>query len=288
VSDSILTDPIELQEDVACTRCGYNLRGLTREGLCPECGTPILQSVRGDLLKFADPAWLDRLRFGTSLKLWNIGLMIVAGGAAGLLTSLGFPQILMQFVHLVGSALGLWASFAITAQEPRVALTEDPLTLRKIVRVCAVLGFLGSFLRLGAFPVTISPAPVLMISLTIVAILFVLAGVVAAFGELMYFCRFAIRIPDPALAKSTKTLMWLLPIAFVLVFGGGILVAVMAPNVRSAASSGGSGRWALGVLLFGCSGGLLFVISALWYVRLLTKYNRAFKEALAEARQGGT
>ena len=50
-----------LLEDLLCNHCGYNLRGLLSEGRCPECGTEVARSLRGDLLVAADPAWLERL-----------------------------------------------------------------------------------------------------------------------------------------------------------------------------------------------------------------------------------
>ena len=64
--------PQMLSEDRACIRCGYNLRGLVDEGNCPECGRPVSDSLRGDVLEHADPQGLDKLRFGCALKLWNM------------------------------------------------------------------------------------------------------------------------------------------------------------------------------------------------------------------------
>ncbi len=34
----------------ACTTCGYSLQGLPVRGACPECGTTVAQSIRGELL----------------------------------------------------------------------------------------------------------------------------------------------------------------------------------------------------------------------------------------------
>lgn len=53
-----------LDVDLSCVRCGYNLRGLKREGVCGECGTPIDWTLRGGGLRFADPDWLGKLRAG--------------------------------------------------------------------------------------------------------------------------------------------------------------------------------------------------------------------------------
>jgi ribosomal protein S27AE len=50
--------------DTTCRRCGYNLRGLSRDGRCPECGTPIGLSTHGDLLRSSGPELGDSDRSG--------------------------------------------------------------------------------------------------------------------------------------------------------------------------------------------------------------------------------
>ena len=46
--------------DLSCRRCGYNLRTLAEAGRCPECGSPVGLSTRGNFLQFADPDWVAR------------------------------------------------------------------------------------------------------------------------------------------------------------------------------------------------------------------------------------
>jgi len=197
------------------------MRGLASDGRCPECGKSITSSLRGTLLKHADADWLDTLQFGVSLKLWNIALLIILGIAGGLLVAFGFPVVLLTLGGLVGGALGLWASFVITTQEPRISLQEDTVTLRKIVRSCAAAAFVGGLLNnvnaLG------SPGSIAQIVSWILS----LAGLIAAFGELLYLRRFAMRIPDEKLAKSTKILMWAIPIAGAFGIIVGIVVALL-------------------------------------------------------------
>lgn len=43
----------EIPIDVSCIHCGYNLRGLSSDGQCPECGQPILDALSRS--KQADP-----------------------------------------------------------------------------------------------------------------------------------------------------------------------------------------------------------------------------------------
>ena len=37
--------PIDINCDLACCRCRYNLRGLRSDGRCPECGAGLAQSI---------------------------------------------------------------------------------------------------------------------------------------------------------------------------------------------------------------------------------------------------
>src|SRR5688572_20506915 len=53
--------------DVACRTCGYELRALSADAKCPECGTDALGSLRSEQLSNADPAWVRRLRLGAQV-----------------------------------------------------------------------------------------------------------------------------------------------------------------------------------------------------------------------------
>src|SRR5215217_4377447 len=50
--------PAVIASDRACVHCGYNLRGLTRESRCPECGCPVSDSFVANYFLQADPKWL--------------------------------------------------------------------------------------------------------------------------------------------------------------------------------------------------------------------------------------
>jgi hypothetical protein len=49
----------EIHNDLPCSICGYNLKGLLAAGNCPECGQPVARTYQFDLAK-ADPGWLRR------------------------------------------------------------------------------------------------------------------------------------------------------------------------------------------------------------------------------------
>lgn len=297
-------------DDLACIHCGYNLGGLAYDQRCPECSKPVAGSLRGDVLKHADPDWLAKVRFGCGLKLWNIVFAILVGIAGAILVAVGFPVVILQVLGIAGMALGLWASFAITTQEPRIALQEDPLTWRRTIRVCAAAAFLGNAIPDDA----VRTAGFIAV---IVVVVMKFSGIVSLFGELVYFRRFAERVPDPKLAKSTKIVQWGATIALGLAMLFGLLVAVFGlgmrgtANVTVTATSGGVSMVttttppasatksaktgtpvtvprprAAGAALavYGCVFAVAGLVFGIWYLLLLMRYRRVFAKAADEAR----
>jgi hypothetical protein len=66
-----------IERDLLCARCGYNLRGLSAEGLCPECGKHIGETLELER-RARGPAVLNRLRYGAWIWLWTHALFLVA------------------------------------------------------------------------------------------------------------------------------------------------------------------------------------------------------------------
>lgn len=272
-------------EDTPCRRCGYNLKTLQADAKCPECGTPVADSLRGNRLRDADPQWIERVELGIKLKLWNIVLGILGGAVVGFLVTQGFPDASMVLVALAASVVGLCATFNITTQEPRIALQDDPEKLRRALRVCAVVAFVGGLL-------THADVGGGAVALELIGTALSLAGVFVVWGELCYFRRFADRIPDPKLRKSTTMLMWIAPGTFAVFLIGVFGVALLAGTPTATPPGGGvnvafsttapgpSAAIAIGSCFFMAFALYLFV----WYVRILTKYRKAFREALAVAR----
>lgn len=273
-----------IADDMCCARCGYNLRGLTYDGRCPECGTPTARSVHGNLLRYADPGWLGRIRFGIVLKLWNLLIGVLIGVSSVAVTMIGLPVVLIQLAGLVGACLGLSALFLVTTPEPMVGSSEAMVTLRRIIRTMAVFGFVGGQLQ------GLTPNVGGGVTVYVVASILALAGVVSVFGEFVYVRRFARRIPDEKLAKSTTVVMWGLVtiLAFGAVSGLAFVVAsasLVAGGATGTAGGAGPGGF-VSVYMFGmCLFSLGAIIFGVWYIALLFRYHGAFKTALAQARE---
>lgn len=270
--------PRTVDRDVPCVRCGYNLRGLTPDTRCPECGTAVNQSLQGNFLRFADPDWLGRLQTGTSLKLWNVLFGLLLGAGSYFAQSMQGSRAIPMLLSLVSGMLALAAAFLITSPEPAVH-HEDGMSLRQLVRICAITAFCGGIimqagkLGMGGF-IAVGVGGLLQ-----------LTGVVQLFGEFVYYRRFARRIPDAKLERSTSTVMWGMVSSYAAMVVCGV-VAVAAGGLAVAKARGGAPS-------IGATGGLVVVgfttcfavvgviVFSIWNFVLLAKYRKAFQLAAA-------
>jgi len=257
-----------LAVDIFCIRCGYNLRGLLRETVCPECGGQIERSLHGRWLRFAEPSWLDSLRFGTLLMLWNLLLMLGTGIAAGIFATLGSPIAWVNLLDIPSAAIAVWAIVLVTRQEPAIALTEEAMTLRKALRRAAVLILVLHVVKLGVgFSFGMIGIQLMILALQIV-------GVVVQCCLLAYFRGLAARIPRPWLEKSTTRAIWGIAAS------GGVSIGF---NLTAfwilTQPPGGPAMWLIVVQVGIGVVGLVFFV---WYVVLLFLYHGAWKQALRE------
>ncbi len=226
----LFSDSTTLNVDTPCAICGYNLRGLTVDKVCPECGSAIGRSIHGNMLRYADPKWLGSV---------------------------------------------LLAVFLITTQEPKIAMKEDTITLRRAVRVCAVAAFIGNCLE----PFSgILPENLLM---SIMVRVTGLLALVAYFGTFVYLRRFALRIPNKKLALSTKRCMW----GFIIATGAAVVFGLLAAFLGGATGTTPGVGFAAGIGIVVCAAVAALLVFAIWYLILLFDYRNAFRSAMEQSRE---
>ena len=154
-----------IDRPLACTACGYNLFGLRRDGRCPECGTPALDSLRrpaGLLLRpdldvlLAGAGWL-----AAATLLVPVGIVVVFAR----LTGDGLSPLLLGSASLF-CFLGLLIAAVLAEKNLYAFARKHRLQDGPPVRVwaCAAAGGLLFFAADGLFLIVRSlvgsPTPV--------------------------------------------------------------------------------------------------------------------------------
>ena len=234
-----------LAEDLPCRGCGYNLRGLDESGLCPECSAPVGRSVTGDLLRFADPQWVERLVTGLGWAIvgilagivtnvlvtvtfqFLIGAAIMRGGTPSGFV-FGIPAVL-SFITSLMTVYGVWLA---TTPEPSAIESEPPFSARRLTRWCYVAQLAaGPLQAMGYARMNPAVGNTLGITGPIDAVFTVtgfaaaIAGLVGLIAGLIYLRRLAIKIPDTSLARQTRIVAWGIGSCQSLMIAWGIVVA---------------------------------------------------------------
>ncbi len=112
-------DPIGV--DRPCAHCGYNLRGLTPGGVCPECGQPIRIAgparLSGGTLTDAPMPYLRRIAWGGVLIGMAAGVVSTAALAGAFIARVTGPGPVLGalFVSTGAWVLGVWV---VTCERP--------------------------------------------------------------------------------------------------------------------------------------------------------------------------
>jgi hypothetical protein len=306
-----------LTTDIPCHACSYNLRGLSTNHRCPECGTPVGVSIHGDLLRFADPDWIEKLARGGRLVIYGIttqiGLIILSTiGVIYLAIFLRNPALLSSdtlvrlaagALHLAAVALagaGLWLCTTI---DPGQSSTESPLSTRRLARTALLIYLVVEAVTTASrvLPPTLG---------AICALAGIITSAIAAMAYLKHMRTLTDRIPDPGLSSRAGLLFWLVAIlsaAMLAATLGGLALARMgAPGIAptgpfaatapatmpttATALPRGGGPTGLGLGFFACVsvslcavsiGGLVaFLMFVIWQAKL----GRAFRAQANLAR----
>lgn len=298
-------------EGSQCITCGYDLRALEIDSACPECGTAIELSMRGDRLSLSDPAWVAKLAKGQSLLVLGLKIFLLAV-VVGLVTFfiIGFaiPLVLSAlsgktipgwilttlftivvaglFIGIIIATIGC---VLVTTQDPRESLSESSISNRNVAQKAiyasyAVLAieFVCSFV-LDLFSASNAFVEVY------VAIMLILIGVlytVSLVATLRWLMNLAARIPDHDLRKrtleSSRFFYWAIPVF--------IIINIIVPISRTTPTGGVpvsslNAKFMLFMLLSFAS--VIFTFAILIRFNklylILREYRKAFRKCATEA-----
>ncbi|MBX3379907.1 MAG: hypothetical protein KF805_07415 [Phycisphaeraceae bacterium] len=220
-------NPSPIDSSALCLRCGYELRGLSPSGLCPECGFSIAESLEKRRLGLSSPAYLASLRLGALLAIIALTIYIAAGFVRWHLVEVFFaPGTQKYFVILdiAGATLLVFGVWKLTIDDPGLHIKDQARANKRAMR-CAAAGLLLLVIiellvalrtPLPTIAIGVSPA-----ALSLSALIMILAGalwnlacwLMLATGLVNYTRWLAVRVPDQRLLSMAKTMGWLLPAA---------------------------------------------------------------------------
>ena len=280
-------------QPIFCVGCGYDVRTLPVDGPCPECGTPIEQSLGGPRLAAADPRWLARLTLGQSLVAWGLYAALLAfcflpltAALFDLLAppdSLVFDKVLprITFVGLavlfvVGAALCWVGALLVTAPDPGESGTEPAHSARNLARwgLPAPIGFICLANGVGLLPLSYTVHVTARAALLTLAAISVTVWITAL---LRCLASLAKRIPDQQLAGRTERLRCVLRWWLSIFLGIMILASTPLPMAVAARSTVTAGivRSVFGTtgLVSGCV--VLLLLARL--ASIMVQYRRGFR-----------
>jgi hypothetical protein len=240
----------EVLGDTRCRACGYNLRGLRRDGRCPECSTAVAASDRADLLCFAEPGYVRRLARGLWWVIAGVWSLVTAIFIVFLLSIVGTPwvplntwvQVLERGVVLLLALVALCGGLA-SASGLWLFATPDPAgfgAVREPRRARLLLGLCVAGLLVGRVLTPPSPPGMFMGMRDVVLLAAAVCAVLGARPYLRHMSRVALRLPDRELARQTERLgrQVLLVLAGWLVIGGVDALIQLTPALRAPPTPG--------------------------------------------------
>ncbi len=132
-----------LQEDTTCRRCGYNLRGLSDAGRCPECNAPVVLSLLSEQ-EYAvfDPAWINTVARGS--KLTSVGgswgsVLFAASAGVGTLFGEAARFWVATAVAAGAALLLMYGAWLTTSPYAAFGSAESTRSARRVARACVLL-----------------------------------------------------------------------------------------------------------------------------------------------------
>lgn len=231
--------PQPTDAETLCIDCGYSLRGLPVDGKCPECGKPVADSIRGELLINRSPEYVRKLTRGISLVLNGILLWFVLKILAGPALTIALPifqynagnfyvsppliDFALALAGFLVSGMIFYGYWLFTARDPGDPVRNRATAARVVVRAAVITQLVGQLfslvgstmmLSIGAQSVVPNPS-----SGAVAGQLLLAATLLLAFAKLVTFAAWATqffsamlyvsmlsrRLPDPKIFRLANS-----------------------------------------------------------------------------------
>lgn len=247
--------PLKPGETHTCRMCGYALAGLGADGNCPECLTPVARSLRGNMLEYADPHYLKRLRLGVAIVffgtiadiLWFVSLPVLFNLTTGTnpaisIATASFGTLFIDFAGAIITLVGWWM---LTAPDPSLQDIAADIRARRALRALLIFIAFGSITSIIVYSVPVlAKSPFAAVAGTLqfnsntvwsqglltalaLRVLLLLAKVARFFVSIIYLRAIAERIPSLRLRTFSGRLLWLVPLLATV----GIALFAMGPVI---------------------------------------------------------
>lgn len=271
--DSPSTIPLvegRLAADIPCLTCGYNLRSLAPDNQCPECGSPVDASLRGNYLRFANPDWVATLASGMN---WIVASVVISMAPYFLLWAIvRFTPAQsirsIQAIFLLPQTLSLVGHWKLTTSDPSQTEPAD-----SILTLCIRIAVAAAMLLDLLYYVASSSAG--LDWLRAIRFLCFLTDVATHVPAMLLAGRLAKRIPSPSLVTQFT---WLLR-GYVIWAVGSIAYSVTILILDSSPSSLGL------VIPFATALSIAYLLLGLWMLLVFYRFRRAMNKVAREARQ---
>ena len=136
--------------DLPCKTCGYNLRGLSFEGACPECGSPVADTI-DDTPAPLPQQTLQRARLASLCLIVPVALLLLGGLGYSLISerflfmsrdpAKAFPLLLsalwvVKVAELLSLLLAIYAQFILSRPPPALVNRVKVMVVVSFSQIC--------------------------------------------------------------------------------------------------------------------------------------------------------
>lgn len=241
-------------DEVTCRGCGYGLRGLSMDAVCPECQWPIVRSVMGTMLINSAPAHILHLKRGMGVAIaasFAAFASAFVGAGAGVLAAIPIASgpilteaaanVITIGLATLSTLAGLLGWWMVSTPDPALADADRAgrvrRTLRALIVVTCALSLVNFVLNALFVAGILPPGPQwspfsgsggpggpampafgLTQTLLVVLGMFIsLIGTAQTSLSMKYLATIVARVPDPSQQSFASTMVWL---TWVLYFTG--------------------------------------------------------------------